>query len=191
MEENKITKFNLLMTTAGEIYNKTFSKLLLKLYWDSLQKYTYDEVENAIYQHIKSPEVGRYPPKPADIVAVINRGDKNQSLQAWKKVEHAIKHVGSYASVVFDDALIHAVIFDMGGWISLCAMTYRDLPLRAKEFQTRYQEYLQKPPHHWLSHLIGIFEAHNSCNDDQSLQLIGDRDKALQVHANGKPSNNR
>jgi len=59
-------------------------------------------------------------PKPADIIRAIKGNSQTQSLQAWSKVEDAIRLVGPYRSVVFDDLAIHGVLQEMGGWVKLC-----------------------------------------------------------------------
>lgn len=35
-------------------------------------------------------------------------------MVAWNKVDKAVRQVGAWTSVMFDDALIHRVISDMG-----------------------------------------------------------------------------
>jgi hypothetical protein len=77
-------------------------------------------------------------------------------------VDLAVRRVGTYCDVVFDDALIHRVIQDMGGWIALGTKAENEWPFVAKEFENRYRSFRsrgecpQYPPT-----LIGIATAHN------------------------------
>ncbi len=48
---------------------------------------------------------------------------QDAALAAWSKVDRAVREVGPYQSVAFDDALIHRVLFEMGGWIPLGSKT--------------------------------------------------------------------
>jgi len=187
MNDNEIGKFGLLLTTVGELYGKPVSKQLIEIYWSSLRTFAYSEVQSAVYRHINNPDSGKYLPKPSDIVTAIIGGNETRSLQAWTKVDNAIKHIGGYSSVVFDDEIVHAVISDMGGWIDLCMTRKSAMPFCAKEFQTRYCGYLHNRPQSWSNRLIGIFETQNLHRGYPCAPpiLIGDKQKALRVMEGG------
>ncbi len=84
-----------------------------------------------------------------------------QALRAWSKVMETIRRVGVYRTVVFDDSLIHAVIWDMGGWQNLCAMLIKDESFKAREFEKRYTSYLSRPPRAYPRQLVGITDSVN------------------------------
>ena len=88
----------------------------------------------------------------------------NKTLQAWRQVEQAISQYGSYTSVVFNDATIHAVINDIGGWIALCACSRAQLNIKAIEFKNNYQAETTQTPQHHPSHLPGRIERANAVN---------------------------
>ena len=101
----------------------------------------------------------------------------------------AIRRVGAYRTVVFDDPLIQAVIWDMGGWQALCAMLSRDEPFRAREFERRYASYVARPPTAYPRQLMGITDTVNTSKGYQPTSaptLIGDEQKALQVLQTGQ-----
>jgi hypothetical protein len=102
-------------------------------------------------------------------------------------VERAVKHIGSYQSIVFDDPLIHAVIEAMGGWIELCAMQLDELPFKAREFQKRYMGFIQKAPKRYPKYCCGIAEGENLRlgYKAQPRVIVGDIHKAEQVMLNG------
>jgi hypothetical protein len=52
-------------------------------------------------------------PKPADIVRNLQGTASDRSLIAWGKLLEAMRRVGAYRSVAFDDGAIHAAVEDM------------------------------------------------------------------------------
>jgi len=132
-------------------------------------------------------------PKPADLMRCLAEDAEQRALTAWLKVSDAIRRVGSYSSVAFDDPIIHAVIASQGGWIKLCSTPDHQLPFRAKAFQTHYQALCQRPLTHYPATLCGRIE--QQCADPadpkhrlERPQCIGDPDLVRAVIAKGKQS---
>ncbi|EKE01121.1 MAG: hypothetical protein ACD_21C00209G0005 [uncultured bacterium] len=187
MLNQDLSRFAMLITGIGEVYGKSFTSVAIDIYWSVLKAFKFEEVQAAFYRHLKNPDVGRFLPKPADVVMAIDGTSQNQALQAWTKVDSAIQRFGSYSSVVFDDALIHAVIEDMGGWQKLCLASTKQLLFDSKEFQERYRGYVIQKPVRYPKYFIGIIESKNSSGGYifSPPVLIGDREKAKQVVATG------
>ena len=188
METRDISKFTSMMAGIGELYAKTISSHLIDIYWQALKRFDLIDVQSAFQTHINNPDCGQFFPKPADVVRFIEGSGETKALHAWAKVEKSIIQVGSYQSIVFDDAIIHAVIEDMGGWIKLCAIKNDDMPFRANEFQKRYMGFISKSPNRHPKTLCGIAELDNAKNGyttDAPL-LIGDAKKAEQVIESGR-----
>jgi hypothetical protein len=123
-------------------------------------------------------------PKIADVSKMLGGTSNDRAQTAWAKVDKAVRHVGTYRSVVFDDPIIHRVITEMGGWISIGTKTDNEWPFVAKEFETRYRGYSmrgERPEYQPV--LIGISDAHNSKEGFKTEQpmLIGDAEKAQEV----------
>ena len=107
---------------------------------------------------------------------------------AWSAVERGIRSVGPYRSVVFDDAITHAVINDMGGWINLCAVDDDELPFKANEFQNRYRGYRTKGRlENYPGHLVGIAEGQNIAGGHKvdAPLMIGNPEKCQLVYRAG------
>lgn len=162
MEHVDREAFGRLMVGMGELYHRQVSKMLIKLYWDVLEHFGWQDVMTAFEAHVKDPDAGQFMPKPADIIRGIKGNSQCQGLQAWTKVERAIRLVGPYRSVAFDDAIIHAVLAEMGGWIKICGTSQKELPFVAKEFQTRFAAYRNQPPTHYPKYLAGVNEHQNA-----------------------------
>lgn len=185
---NEKPKFAALMMGVGELYGKAMSKALIQIYWDALKHLDFVDIQNAFQKHISQPETGEFIPKPASIICAIEGNLQTRALKAWTKVDWAIKHVGSYSSVAFDDPFIHVVITEMGGWIKLCSLKQKDLTFVAKEFEVRYRGSLCNKPISHPKYLLGTVERENNHTgfSFSPPRLIGDPSKAIAVIEAGK-----
>jgi hypothetical protein len=179
--------FAALMAGVGELYGKSLSPQLIAIYWEGLKDFAFAEVKAAVNTHVRNPDTGQFMPKIADVVKFIEGNTITQAMRAWQKVLDAVRLVGTYQSVVFDDPLIHCAISDMGGWQSIGLISDADLPFKAREFEKRYQSYCVKGPASHPRKLIGIFEQQNSILGFQSEPpvLIGDTRQAQLVYDGG------
>jgi len=189
MDEQDRAKFAELVTEALGFYRQDVTDFQLDVWWQSLKAFEYAEVERAFSIHIQNPDRGQFPPRPADITRLLRGGAGDRALQAWSRVEKAIRHVGPYRSVIFDDPIIHRVIDEMGGWIRLCEVnTDKDLEFRGQEFRTRFQGYAVRRPQDWPPQLPGYAEADaraRSLEPPEPL-VLGDAQRALAVHQRGQ-----
>lgn len=188
MFEKDSSKFAELIAGIGEIYNTRFTSASIEIYWQLLGAFRLEDVRAAIYHHMQNPDVGKFLPKPADIIMAITGSSHNQALSGWSKTAFGMRVVGGYESVAFDDALIHIVVENMTTWPKLCRVENKQLPFVEKEFLDRYRGYvLRKPPNH-PSYLKGTIEMLNSAYGYTcpSPVLIGHAQKAKEVIANGE-----
>jgi len=190
MNADDIPKFTELMTGICVLYGKSPSDALMELYWRALESFDFEVVKTALEAHVSNSDSGQFMPKPADVMRYVQGSSQTQGLLAWSKVMQAVKSVGLYQSIVFDDPLIHAVIEDMGGWINLCMTPTKDAPFRANEFEKRYAAYVLHPPLHYPKQLIGLTEGQNRMNGYLSAikppLLLGDKARALSVLQDGR-----
>lgn len=187
MIKQDLTKFAALIVGIGEIYGKAFTAVTIETYWNVLQSFEFEAVKQAVYLHLGNVDTGKYLPKPADLILAIQGSSYTQALQAWTKVVTAMQRYGGYTSLAFDDALIHAVIADMGGWQKLCVSETKQLPFIAREFQERYRGYVIKTPKSYPKYLVGLIESQNAIHGYPYAPplLFGDRAKARQVITTG------
>lgn len=173
--------FAVLMEAIYGFYRQDLSDTTLAIWWASMRQFDLDAVREALNRHVMNPDTGQWLPKPADVVKMLGGTTLDAALMAWTKVDAAIRGVGSYMSVVFDDALIHVVIEEMGGWVILCQTKEKDYPFRANEFQNRYRAYRSRgelPT--YPSRLIGLTEGTNGDRfkhvqgDTEYLRFIGE-----------------
>lgn len=187
IEEKK--RFATLMTGIADYYRKELSKVVMGLYWEGLRQYDYEAIEKAMRAHTQNPdEAGRWMPQISDIKKMIGGGTQDQAQLAWSKVDKAVRMIGPWRDVAFDDALIHRVLADMGGWITLGMKTDDDWPFVAKEFETRYRGYkMRDEAPDYPPVLIGIANAQNGSEGrtKEAPMLIGDQAMVERVMAGG------
>lgn len=189
MERRDRERFAACLLAASELYGKPIGEAVTAVWWDALGRFDIAAVESAFRRHMASPDAGMFMPKPADIVRMLAGTSIDASQVAWAKVDKAVRSVGTYASVAFDDALIHRVLHDMGGWIALGTRTDDEWPFIANEFRTRYQGYRSRAETpEYPRRLAGIAEADNARRGlagPSDAVLIGDQAKAREVLAGG------
>jgi hypothetical protein len=182
MQPSDAERFKALMTDAMAFYRKDVSKFALSVWWSACERFDLEQVSKALTAHAMDPDRGHFAPMPADIVKHLAGTKTDRALVAWGKVMGAIRDYGAYSSVAFDDAVIHAVLEDMGGWTRLCAGTIDELPFEQRRFCETYRTYSARPdvPHRAV--LPGIHAQNNAKLEYHAKpQLIGDPIKAAAI----------
>lgn len=175
-------EFGEMLTRTAEMYGGKMQSTLLDLWWNVLADYDLAAVREGLTKHMRSPDSGQFMPKPADVIRHIGGTTQDAALQAWAKVFRAIRLVGGWMDVIFDDPVIHQVIADMGGWVALCGHKEDEMPFRAKEFENRYRGYARRPVQA-VPRLTGRATQHNEANgyESDAPMLIGDMDACVRV----------
>lgn len=184
MTEKDFDEFENVISGVGDLYGKKMSEWGLSIWWEALKNYDLLAIRDALSKHVRNPDTGQFMPKPADVVKMIGGSTVDSALVAWTKVDKAVRQVGTYADVVFDDPVIHRVIDDMGGWIAMGTKTESDWPFVAKEFENRYRGYsIRGSIPEYQNVMVGIANAQNQQHgfDNQEPVLIGNVKQARQV----------
>ena len=190
MQSSDKRDFMSALEATYEIYhpNEKPSTAMLTMYFSALSHLTLDDFKAGVNIHVRDTDQGQFMPKPADILRGIQGNKGTQAEQAWTKVDKAIRCVGGNQTVVFDDRLIHAVIEDMGGWITLSSCDSKEYPFKHNEFVKRYSGFINKAPERIPPKLIGAEEMHNAGEGLTRFipkpVLIGNQEEALQVLQN-------
>ena len=129
----------------ASLYRVTLTPPEVALYWHSLQTYAPKQLSEAILRYLTCPKRGRFFPKPADLLALLNEDSAIVAKNAWENVKAAIQSVGSYNNIVFDDPYITGVIQELGGWVRLCQARRDDWAKIEKQFLVAYEVSAKKP----------------------------------------------
>lgn len=188
MTEHDFDKFKDGLIGVYSFYDKEINTFSLDLWWNALKQFDLAAIVQAFNRHVVNTESGKWLPKPADIIRMLQGSTQDSALVAWAKVDKAVRHKGTYVDVVFDDPLIHRVLHDMGGWIALGQKNEDEWPFVAREFENRYRGFKERnempeyPPI-----LVGIANAHNSSKglQQQPFVMIGDTSNCHRVMNGG------
>jgi len=188
MKPNDFESFSEMLSAVGGLYSKEISEMTMSLYFNALKEYDLAAVRLAFDRYVKNPDTGQFMPKPADLIRMMQGTSLDASMEAWAKVDKAIRQIGTYESVVFDDPLIHRAIADIGGWVKLGTKTEGDWPCVARDFQNLYKGYAHRndtPEYDPV--MLGITDLHNGSEGygRQEPKLIGNAHAAQQVMLGG------
>lgn len=162
MNTSDLEAFDQMWTQAHEIYGRHPEPRVVYMVFQALIAFSLADIERALSRHITNPDTGQFPPKPADIVRLIQGSSQSASGEAWAKVDYAIRCVGNYRSVVFDDPKIHAAIERLGGWQKVALTSEQEYPFLRVNFLKLYQGFTVQPPESYPRKLIGACEHENS-----------------------------
>ena len=174
--KSELTKW---LFMASDYYREKLSEGVINLWLTALSEFSIDDVSSAFGKWIESSD---RMPKISNIVEIIRGSKEDRALAALIKVEKAMSRYGSYATVVFDDPIIHAVIDGLGGWIKCCRVTDRELTWWEKDFRERYRHHLSCGiPSDVSPKLLGILDETNLPHGaiPQKPVVIGDYEKAI------------
>lgn len=189
MENTDKHEFKSILGAVMDLYGKELSVPLLQLWFSSLQRFSMDEVRAGLSRYVQSADSGSFAPKPADIIRMIEGSAIDRGTLAWGKVIESIRRVGGYQSVCFDDAIIHCVIEDMGGWGKLCATEEIEIHFRAADFAKRYRAYAERGgPDRFSPYLTGRSEEQNRIQGHKTAppMLVGDQAKCALILEKGR-----
>ena len=188
MKTNDIPQFIQMLHNLCEMYGKPrMSDEVAMLHFGALQDYSLEDVRKGFFAALRNPDSGQFMPRPADVIRELSGSGETRASVAWAKVRHAIECVGHMPSVVFDDAVIHAVVADMGGWVQMSTITYDELPFRERDFLRFYRAYMGRDLGDYPRKLAGMAETENTAAGHAVAepQLFGDAQKCLAVMRGG------
>ena len=121
MNQDDFKKFANALGTLAELHGKELSPMLMKLYFKALEQFSIQDVENAIMRAITEL---KFFPKPVELIEFITGKGGNIediALVEADNVINAMRRIGAYQSVIFDDPVTTAVIQQgFGGWVKMC-----------------------------------------------------------------------
>lgn len=192
MTPNDRPQFAELWVAAYAVYGKQVSDAMLDVVFSALSSYSLQDIRTGLSGHIKNPDSGQFAPKPADVIKHVSGNSQSAAGAAWAKVDYAVRCVGNYRSVVFDDPKIHAAIERLGGWVKVSMTENSEYPFLQNHFLKLYQGFTVQPPETFPRKLLGTCEHQNSAasgflrgraKDEPA--LIGNPEKAREVYQGG------
>jgi len=191
MQNSDKQEFKDTLLAIFELYtNPPPSIRTIAMYYEALRHVDIADVKEALSVHVRDTDEGKYLPKPSDVLRGMQGNKATLAESAWTKVDKAVRTVGPYESVCFDDPLINSTLSDMGSWPRLANTSGEEYPFKHNEFVKRYSGMLTNPPESHPKRLIGLTENNNVSEGFEPPQpkLIGDKLKAIAVYQRGDNS---
>ncbi|GFM38299.1 DUF6475 domain-containing protein [Desulfovibrio psychrotolerans] len=168
-----------------EAFAKQSSDALPRIYHRALSDFSIEQVERAVDMAVVSL---RFFPKPVELREIITGPaealEDRAEVEAAKVIE-AVKSVGSWRSVVFDDPITNAVVqTGFGGWVKLCQdLTAKDEKWTRKDFVRLYAAYARQGVEHFgvLAGQAAITNGGNCIEHNEVPALIGNSENARRV----------
>lgn len=185
---NKTKELTEFLSGVASYYRKDTSDFFFSVWLHCLADYDMETIRKAFNAYAVNPDAKGFMPSTNEILREIKGSSSDSAELAWGKSLKAVSRAGKHNDVAFDDALIHAVIEDMGGWIKFCGVTDDELPFHRLQFIKSYQAYRNRgefPDYPRV--MVGMSNLHNSANGFRCAPplLIGDPEKATLVLENG------
>lgn len=189
MMQQDLPRFASSLMAMATVFDKAVTPQITEIYFRALDKFTADEVEQGIS---KACSTLKFFPKPVELIECITGGSGNLADRAMIeacRVLEAVKSIGTYSTVCFDDPITQAVIVQQfGGWAKFSEMREENEKWFVKDFSAGYQAFARQNVRHYGA-LPGISHGQNALTGrerEEKPVYIGDVQKAKAIHAQGK-----
>lgn len=179
-------RFATALAGMGEVFDREIKIAVAEIYFRALERFSIDEVEAGISKACSSL---RFFPKPVELIEAITGGGQNLEDKAHveaTKALGAVKNVGTYSTVVFDDPVSQAVIMQhFGGWYRLSELMAADEKWFLKDFAKAYASFARSGIKHFGS-MPGLSSGSNALRGakwEERPILVGDKDACRNVLA--------
>lgn len=162
-----------------EIYKTPGTITLIDIYYRNLKNMTDEEFKSGVENIINDRSKDKFP-KPGEIRDYGGGGSSARAIAAKDKLMKALRNQGAYATVVFDDPVLHKMIDMQGGWIKINKMEDKDIDKWLKyDFERIYEAFSKMKFGNIPLVFHGIYDNQNKIEDMSNAVYIGDREKAL------------
>lgn len=196
MTREDYPKFLSYLSGVMTLYRQETTEFTIRMWWRLCQRFTLAQFMQAMDAHVADAQEGRFVPMPAHIVKLLHGTHAEQAQIAWGKLYSAMMQIGAWQNVCFDDALIHRVAQDMGGWPRLCASKSNEIGFLQTQFCKSYQAYAvrvaAKETVQYEPMLVGLRDADEAYErfrlNAPGVVLIGDGNKCHALMASAMKS---
>ena len=134
MTNDDFKRFGAVWTSTQKIYGVEHESDVLSLVFKALSEFTLQDVEAALAAHVQDPARGKFPPKPADVIAKLQTPLEEVLELGWTEFRKATR-----SGVMPKDPKLQQVISRLGGLDLLGDKTSRDLDFMRESFQLLYK----------------------------------------------------
>jgi len=173
------------LTILADHYQRPMTPAALAFYVDCVDALPYEAVERALRALGQSEQ---FWPMPARVHEFVNGTATERALLAWMRVETAMTVAGPYASVDFEDPVLHVTIQQLGGWPLMCEALRLDpheYGFRRREFTQTYELLARRGHSQAPSRLPGLHELTNAETRATWERGLGHVDEVLVIGPHG------
>lgn len=182
MTIDDLEQFQEIMTILNESFGdpaKPVSDIKMRFYFKALSDLTIDQLNDAAIILARTKTIHTFP-TPAELIQAVEGNPQEKAAVAFDKLLGAVRSIGPYQTVIFDDPAIHAFVRSYGGWEEICDKTVEEWKFMRNEFIKGYNGLTGRTD--VPLQLTGIHDAVNRAkgwNHRIPPSIIGDRSKAL------------
>lgn len=194
MTGDDFDRFGRALRAVAEAIGAPITTERTMLYFERLKRFEIDQVENALG---RGQDRWKFFPAIPEVIEAIEGSPDDRTLAAWTRVETALREVGTYQSVTFDDPILHATVMQMGGWFAAWEwerLDERDYGFKRLEFTRLYRMFLGMGAQTAPRYLLGQAEVTNRETRNQwlrglpnpALEIPEHVDEILRIDAGGR-----
>lgn len=142
MQDHEKPAFGELIAGVYAYHRTPISAAVINVFWNGCRRWSMEQVRYAIDALTMDADAGKFPPKIGDMTRVLEGTHTDRSMIAWGKTLVAMRSVGAYTDVIFDDPATHAAIDDAGGWPKLCRTPMDELGYVQAAFCKAHKAYV-------------------------------------------------
>jgi len=182
MTLDDMERFEEIMGMMNETFGdpaKPVSDIKMRFYFKALSDMTIEQLNDAVIILARTKTIHTFP-TPAEIIQAVEGNPQEKAAVAFDKLLGAVRSVGPYQTVIFDDPAIHVFVQSYGGWEEICDKTVEEWKFMRNEFIKGYNGYTGRTD--VPLQLTGIHDAVNRAKGyDHKIPpcIVGDPAKAL------------
>ncbi|MCP4763806.1 MAG: hypothetical protein GY870_18690 [archaeon] len=181
--ENKEERFKFMEAFSAMCLalDKEPTKAFVKVYFDALKEFDIKDVLAAISQSILKSS---WFPKPVELRSLIGGSNTDNSEIQCAQAFEAVRRVGPYESVVFDDPVTQEVIKQYyGGWPKFCEGDEGEEVFKKNDFKKAYKSFSNQNRKHYgpLYGISAIGNDSNGIKQKPKIKMIGNPERCKQI----------
>lgn len=111
MRNSDLSKFNTAWIPAQELTGKNPSDGAVLLAFNLLKEYDIKDISQALVSHLTDPELGRFAPKPADVIYQIKKANHDGRLESDEAWSLCLSFFDDHQTVVINDEITESLKF--------------------------------------------------------------------------------
>jgi len=135
MEKTDFKEFSKHLTGIAETLDASLSSVKVQIYFQALEDISIGDIKKALGFISRT---SKFFPKPVEIREAVFGKLEDRALVAVELISEARRSISGYASVCFEDPIIHVLIENFGGWEELTALTKEEWKWVKKDFIKQY-----------------------------------------------------